>query len=93
MKLAMMDFLVMIVQLNVIVKVKFAIKLQESVQTNDVSEDGWEQLAVKNATMVPTALIVKKHAMVAKISLVKDLKEIVPMDALKDLMDISVNLQ
>ena len=93
MKLAMMDFLVMIVQLDVIVKVKFAIKLQESVQTNDVSEDGWEQLAVKNATMVPTALIVKNHAMVAKISLVKDLKEIVPMDVLKDLMDISVNLQ
>jgi hypothetical protein len=43
----MMDFLVMVVQLNVIVKVKFAIKLQESVHTNDVSEDGWEQLAVK----------------------------------------------
>ena len=47
----------------------------------------------QNATMVPSALIVKKHAMVAKISLVKDLKEIVQMDVLKDLMDISVNLQ
>ena len=47
----------------------------------------------QNATMVPTALIVMKHAMVAKISLVKDLKEIVQMDVLKDLMDISVNLQ
>ena len=47
----------------------------------------------QNATMVPTALIVTKHAMVAKISLVKDLKEIVRMDVLKDLMDISVNLQ
>jgi hypothetical protein len=47
----------------------------------------------QNATMVPTALIVTKHAMVAKISLVKDLKEIVQMDVLKDLMDISVNLQ
>ena len=43
--------------------------------------------------MVPTALIVQKHAMVAKISLVKDLKEIVQMDVLKDLMDISVNIQ
>ena len=43
----------------------------------------------QNATMVPTALIVMKHAMVAKISLVKDLKEIVQMD----LMDISVNIQ
>jgi hypothetical protein len=43
----MMDFLVMIVQLDVIVKVKFAIKLQESVHTNDVSEDGREQLVVK----------------------------------------------
>ena len=32
-------------------------------------------------------------SMVAKISLVKDLKEIVQMDVLKDLMDISVNLQ
>ena len=93
MKLAMMDFLVMVVQLNVIVKVKFAIKLQESVHTKNVSEDGWEQLAVKNATMVPTALIVMKHAMVAKISLAKDLKEIVQMDVLKDLMDISVNIQ
>jgi hypothetical protein len=30
---------------------------------------------------------------VAKISLVKDLKEIVQMDVLKDLMDISVNIQ
>ena len=47
----------------------------------------------QNATMVPTALVVTKHAMVAKISLVKDLKEIVQMDVLKDLMDISVNLQ
>ena len=47
----------------------------------------------QNATMVPTALIVTKHAMVAKINLVKDLKEIVQMDVLKDLMDISVNLQ
>jgi hypothetical protein len=37
----------MIVKLDVIVKVKFAIKLQESVHRNDVSEDGWEQLAVK----------------------------------------------
>jgi hypothetical protein len=27
--------------------VKFAIKLQESVHSSDVSEDGWEQLAVK----------------------------------------------
>jgi hypothetical protein len=35
-----MDILVMAVQLNVIVKVKLAIKLQESVHTNDVSEDG-----------------------------------------------------
>jgi hypothetical protein len=43
----MMDFMVMVVQLNVIVKVKFAIKLQESAHTNDVSEDGWEHLAVK----------------------------------------------
>jgi hypothetical protein len=47
----------------------------------------------QNATMVPTALIVQKHAMVAKISLVKDLKELVQMDVLKDLMDISVNIQ
>ena len=47
----------------------------------------------QNATMVPTALIVMKHAMVAKISLAKDLKEIVQMDVLKDLMDISVNIQ
>ena len=47
----------------------------------------------QNATMVHTALIVKKHAMVAKISLVKDLKEIVQMDVLKDLMEISVNFQ
>ena len=47
----------------------------------------------QNATMVPTALIVTKHAMVAKISLVKDLKELVQMDVLKDLMDISVNIQ
>ena len=37
----------MVVQLDVIVKVKFAIKLQESAHTNDVSEDGWEHLAVK----------------------------------------------
>jgi hypothetical protein len=29
------------------VKVKLAIKLQESVHTNAVSEDGWDQLAVK----------------------------------------------
>jgi hypothetical protein len=43
----MMDILVLVVQLNVIVKVKFAIKLQESVHTNDVSEDGWGKLAVK----------------------------------------------
>ena len=43
--------------------------------------------------MVPTALIVQKHAMVAKISLVKDLKEIVQMDVLKDLMEINVNFQ
>ena len=47
----------------------------------------------QNAPMVPTALIVKKHAIVAKIRLVKDLKEIVQMDVLKDLMDISVNFQ
>ena len=47
----------------------------------------------QNATMVPTALIVTKHAMVAKISLVKDLKEIVQMDVLKDLMEINVNFQ
>ena len=43
----MMELLVIVVQLNVIVKVKSAIKSQESVHTNDVSEDGWEQLAVK----------------------------------------------
>jgi len=43
--------------------------------------------------MVPTTLIVKKHAIVAKIRFVKDLKEIVQMDVLKALMDISVNFQ
>jgi hypothetical protein len=47
----------------------------------------------QDATMVPTALIVKKHAIVAKICLVKDLMEIVQVDVLKDLMDISVNFQ
>ena len=47
----------------------------------------------QNATMVPTALIVKKHAIHVKARLVKDLKEIVQMDVLKDLMDISVNIQ
>ena len=46
-----------------------------------------------NATMVHMALIVQKHALGAKIRLVKDLKEIVQMDVLKDLMDISVNFQ
>jgi len=43
--------------------------------------------------MVPTALIVKKNAIVAKIRLVKYLKEIVQMDVLKALKDISVNFQ
>jgi hypothetical protein len=43
----MMDFLVIVVELYVIVKVKSAIKSQESVPTIDVSEDGWEKLAVK----------------------------------------------
>ena len=43
----MMELLVIVVQLNVIVKVKSAIKSQESVHTNDVNEDGWGKLAVK----------------------------------------------
>ena len=43
--------------------------------------------------MVPTALVVKAHARHVKTRLVKDLKEIVQMDVLKDLMDISVNFQ
>jgi hypothetical protein len=43
----MMALLVIVVQLNAIVKVKSAIKSQESVHTSDVSEDGWGKLAVK----------------------------------------------
>jgi hypothetical protein len=43
----MMDILVMVVQLNVIVKMKSATKTQESVHLIDVSEDGWGKLAVK----------------------------------------------
>ena len=43
----MMDFLVLVVQLNVIVKVTFATKPQESVRSIDVSEDGRGTLAMK----------------------------------------------
>ena len=43
----MKDFLVMVVQLNVIVKVTRATKPQESVRLIDVSEDGWVTLVVK----------------------------------------------
>ena len=47
----------------------------------------------QDATMVPTALIVKKHAIVAKICLVKDLMEIVQVDVIKTTRDISANCQ
>jgi len=43
--------------------------------------------------MVPTALIVKAHAIDAKTRLVKDLKEIVQMDVLKTTRDTNVNIQ
>lgn len=42
-----MDFLVMDVQHNAIVKLKFVKRPQESVYRTDVRKDGWEQLAVK----------------------------------------------
>ena len=48
---------------------------------------------LQNATMVPTALIVKKHAIHVKARFVKDLKEIVQMDVLKTSRDINVNFQ
>ena len=63
------------------------------VRTISVSKGGWGKLVVKNATMVPTALIVKKHAIHVKARLVKDLKEIVQMDVLKTSRDINVNFQ
>jgi len=43
----MMDFLVLVVQLNVIVKVTLATKPQESVRSLDVSEDGRGTHAMK----------------------------------------------
>lgn len=43
----MMDFLVIVVQLRVIVKVKSAANPQESVRLIDVSADGWGKLVVK----------------------------------------------
>jgi hypothetical protein len=48
---------------------------------------------LQNATMVPTALVVKTHALDAKIRLVKDLKEIAQTNVLKAFRDISVNLK